>query len=249
MPLAPDQRLPVSGGSTEKKVARTWNDFGNLLQSLSGAYEIETASAVAILCVESSGKGFTRSNHNRMVIRFENHKLWTYWGKDNTPTFHRHFKYGRREDGRLKVWLGHQWRTGIVGQWQSFHGSQPKEWNVLEFARSLDDTAALYEAADLFVSAARHEPLGNVIIEAWSHRLPVVAARAAGAEELIVDGQSGILTPLEDAGALAAGIRKVLSDDTLRIALAAQARKAFETTYTEAAVVARYHALFETLVE
>ena len=62
-----------------------------------------------------------------------------------------------------------------------------------------------------------------------------------------MDGQSGILTPLEDAGALAAGIRKVLSDDTIRIALAAQGRKAFETTYTESAVVERYRALFEAL--
>lgn len=110
-----------------------------------------------------------------------------------------------------------------------------------------DDTATLYNAADVFVCPSRHEPLGNVIIEAWSHRLPVVAARAAGPEELIVDRQSGVLTPLEDAGALAVGIRDVLSDDALRIALAAQGRNAFETGYTEAAVVERYCALFDAL--
>ena len=110
-----------------------------------------------------------------------------------------------------------------------------------------EDTAALYKAADLFVCSSRHEPLGNVIIEAWSHGLPVVAARAAGPEELIADGRSGVLTPLEDAGALAAGIRTVLSDDALRIALAAQGRKSFETSYTEAAIVGRYRTLFEAL--
>ena len=110
-----------------------------------------------------------------------------------------------------------------------------------------EDTAALYNAADLFVCPSRHEPLGNVIIEAWSHGLPVVAARAAGPEELIADGRSGVLTPLEDAGALAAGIQTILSDDALRIALAVQGRKSFETSYTEAAIVGRYRALFETL--
>ena len=88
-----------------------------------------------------------------------------------------------------------------------------------------------------------------MIIEAWSHRLAVVAARAAGPEELIEDGQSGILTLLEDVAALAAGIRDLLSDDALRVAVAAKGRKVFEADYTEAAVVARYRALFEALAE
>ena len=112
-----------------------------------------------------------------------------------------------------------------------------------------EDPAALHEAADIFVCPSRHEPLGNVIIEAWSHRLAVVAARAAGPEELIEDGQSGVLTPLEDAGALVAGVRDLLSDDIFRNAIAAQGRKDFEADYTEAAVVARYRALFEALAE
>ena len=112
-----------------------------------------------------------------------------------------------------------------------------------------EDPAALYEAADIFVCPSRHEPLGNVIIEAWSHRLAVVAARAAGPEELIEDGQSGILTPLEDAGALVTGLRDLLSDDALRVAVGARGRKVFEADYTEAAVVARYRALFEALAE
>ncbi len=134
------------------------------------------------------------------------------------------------EDGRLR---GQAEALGVAGR--------------VRFLGWREDTASLYEAADIFVCPSRHEPLGNVIIEAWSHRLAVVAARAAGPEELIADGRSGILVPLEDAGALTAGIRDVLSDDALRIALAAQGRKAFETTYTEVAVVERYRALFDTL--
>lgn len=112
-----------------------------------------------------------------------------------------------------------------------------------------EDTAALYKAADLFVCPSRHEPLGNVIIEAWSHGLPVVAARAAGPEELIEADESGVLVPLEDAAALAAGIGAVLSDDALRDGLAAQGRRAFDAAYTEAAVVERYRTLFEALAE
>ena len=129
---------------------------------------------------------------------------------------------------------------------------QAEDLGIMSRVRFLgwrEDTAALYEAADILVCPSRHEPLGNVIIEAWSHRLPVVAARAAGPEELIMDGQSGILTPLEDVAALAAGICDLLSDDALRNAIAAQGRKEFEADYTEAAVVARYRDLFEALAE
>lgn len=141
--LVPKNKLPVSGTNEQKKVARTWNQFGNWLETLSKEYQIDPGSAVAVLCVESSGKGFEKNNKNRMIIRFENHKFWSYWGKQNTKVFHQHFKYGKKESGKMKVWLGHYWRKDEKSDWQSFHGNQSKEWQVLDFARSLDDTAAL----------------------------------------------------------------------------------------------------------
>lgn len=53
-----------------------------------------------------------------------------------------------------------------------------------------------FDMADLFVCPSRHEPLGNVILEAWAHRLPVVTTSTDGAIELVIDGHNGILTPL-----------------------------------------------------
>ncbi|KAA3659893.1 MAG: DUF3380 domain-containing protein [Calditrichaeota bacterium] len=141
--LEPVDKLPLTGGQIDKKVARTWNKFGGLLTNLCGAYRIEPGAAVAVLCVESSGKGFEARNQNRMIIRFENHLFWKYWGKQNPEKFHKHFKYGKYQNNKLKVWLGHSWRPDPTGSWQTFHGSQPKEWNVLEFARSLSDSDAL----------------------------------------------------------------------------------------------------------
>lgn len=52
-----------------------------------------------------------------------------------------------------------------------------------------------FDLADVFVCPSKHEPLGNVILEAWSHKLPVVTTRTDGARELIMDGYNGILTP------------------------------------------------------
>lgn len=137
-PLSPARLLPEAGSTEERSVSHTWNRYGGLLERLSGQKQLDTACAVAVICVESSGDGFSAANGGRMVIRFENHKFWRYWGKHHPGVFRRHFRY--RSD---QVWLGHQWRRSEQHDWQTFHGNQGAEWDVLDFARTLDNDAAL----------------------------------------------------------------------------------------------------------
>ncbi len=136
--LAPVNQLLVAGTAEERKVAATWNRFGGLLVALSDEKEIDVGCAVAVLCVESSGKGFEPGNQGLMIIRFENHKFWKYWGKSAPDRFRQHFSY---QSG--KAWKGHQWRKKPADEWRTFHGSQRAEWEVLNFARSIDNSAAL----------------------------------------------------------------------------------------------------------
>jgi glycosyltransferase involved in cell wall biosynthesis len=102
------------------------------------------------------------------------------------------------------------------------------------------DVGALLAACDIFVCPSRHEPLGNVVLEAWSARRPVVAAAAAGPAELIEDGVTGLLVPVGDAAALAAAIRGLAASPQRAARLAAAGRAAFERDFTEAAVLARW---------
>ena len=96
----------------------------------------------------------------------------------------------------------------------------------------VDDRAMadLYARADLFVMASEHdgpafEGLGLVYLEAMSYGVPVIGARESGAEDVIRDGENGLLVPPANPAALAAAIRKVLTDQALRrkMALAAPA--------------------------
>ncbi|MGE5504516.1 MAG: glycosyltransferase [Actinomycetota bacterium] len=103
-----------------------------------------------------------------------------------------------------------------------------------------DDTAALFAACDLFVCPSRHEPLGNVVIEAWAQGKPVVAAASQGPRQLIANGTDGVLVPVDDAEALAGALSALLADRARAAALAASGRAAFEARFTEAAVVGRY---------
>lgn len=108
-----------------------------------------------------------------------------------------------------------------------------------------EDVGALLAAADIFVCPSRIEPLGNVVIEAWAHGTPVVAAAAAGPMSLITPGETGLLVPLEDAPALATSIRTLIDNPELAARLVEAGRAAYAETYTEAAIVRRYLDFFE----
>lgn len=136
--LTPNTILTVTGTSEQRNAAATWNRWGALLTDLSDKKQLDVGCALAVLCVESAGKGFEQNNSDKMIIRFENHKFWKFWGKHHPQQYRQHFRY--RDD---KVWRGHEWRKEPSGQWQSFHGRQINEWQVFEFARQLDEDAAI----------------------------------------------------------------------------------------------------------
>lgn len=111
-----------------------------------------------------------------------------------------------------------------------------------------DDVPRLFATANLFVHPARHEPLGNVVIEAWAQRVPVVATASQGPAVLIKDGVNGILTPIDQPDPLAAAIRQALYTPDLRQTMAAAGRAEYEANYTEAAVVSAYKRFFTSVL-
>src|SRR5260370_31462661 len=77
-----------------------------------------------------------------------------------------------------------------------------------------DDAPALLAAADFLVCPSRHEPLGNVVIEAWAARRAVVAPSAARPRPLIADGDSGLLAPVEHVASLPPPMPPLTADPT-----------------------------------
>lgn len=141
------------------------------------------------------------------------------------------------------------WLAG-AGPEEAALKSLARELGVFERVRFLgwrEDVAALFAAADLFVSSSRHEPLGNVVIEAWAQRRAVVSTASAGPAALIRDGETGLLAPVEDHAALAAAMARALGDPALRHRLAQAGRLAYEASFTEQAVVAQYRRFFDLI--
>ena len=109
------------------------------------------------------------------------------------------------------------------------------------------DVANLLGAADVFVCSSRREPLGNMVIEAWSARRPVIAAAVGGPAELIDPGRTGLLVPPDDPAALVEAIAQALADPSLSIALAEAGRARYEADFAEAPVLSRWRDFLATV--
>lgn len=109
------------------------------------------------------------------------------------------------------------------------------------------DQDALLAACDVLACPSRHEPLGNVVIEAFSAARPVVAADADGPVELIEDGATGLLVPREDPRCLADALGAVLAAPALSARLAAAGRARFLAEHCAAPVLDRWRNTLATL--
>ena len=135
--LEPKRTISVPSDYKEKIAATTWNKYGGLIQVISDELEFEVESALAVLCVESGGKGFV---DDRMIIRFENHVMDIYWGKKGfEKEFAEYFDYDRKSRRN-----DHRFRVSKKSDWEKCHSSQDMEWKVFEHAKKLSEKHAIY---------------------------------------------------------------------------------------------------------
>jgi len=83
--------------------------------------------------------------------------------------------------------------------------------------------AKFYQAADIYIHAARADTFPNTVLEALACGTPVVATAVGGIPEQVDDGQTGFLTPPGDPNAMATMIAQLLEDDCLRLTFGHQA--------------------------
>ena len=112
----------------------------------------------------------------------------------------------------------------------------------------VSDTRVLLGAADVLAIPSRREGQGIVALEAMAAGVPLVASRVGGLAGMLVDGETALLVPPDDAPALAAALVRLQNQAGLQPRLVADAKRlvgekyaldrmvrALEAVYTEVA--------------
>jgi len=110
------------------------------------------------------------------------------------------------------------------------------------------DAQALIQAGDIFVLPSLAEPFGLVILEAMSLGRPVIATDAGGPREIVEQGVTGLLVPPSDPPALAAAIRKLVSDREGTEAMGRRGQERFLTHFTAARMAQDMLAMYRRIL-
>lgn len=110
------------------------------------------------------------------------------------------------------------------------------------------DAVDLTAAADVFALSSDSEGLPLVLLEALAVGTPIVSTDAGGVRDVITDGETGLLVPVGDRGALASAIERLLEDDELRRGLAEHGRAFVERTCSARAMADAYLEIYLDVV-
>lgn len=129
--------------------------------------------------------------------------------------------------------------------------AQAKRLGVAEsvtFYGSTADVAPFLRAADAYVLCSRSEGLPVALLEAMASGLPIVATNVGGMAQVLEDGVTGRLVPVEDAPALASGLAEALSSPAASN-WGEQGRKHVAAHFSLDAVAEQYIAMYEVLLQ
>jgi len=114
------------------------------------------------------------------------------------------------------------------------------------FVGWVDEPIHHIASGDAFVLPSRHEPLGNVLLEAWKAGVPSVSSRCEGPAWFMRDGEDGLMADIDDVDGTAAALSRLLGNRDAARKMAISARERLEAMFSEDAVCDAYMRLFRT---
>jgi glycosyltransferase involved in cell wall biosynthesis len=105
------------------------------------------------------------------------------------------------------------------------------------------DIAEILPAFDVFALASEREEMPMAVLEAMAAALPVVAVDVGGMDELVIEGETGMLIGPRDVAALSARLGRLASDRDLRVRLGAAGRQRALEVFGREPIVDRLEAV------
>lgn len=136
----------------------------------------------------------------------------------------------------------------ILGEKSDPEQFQNGEIRFVAYQGDRQVTAKFYQAADVYVHAAKSDTFPNTVIEALACGTPVVATAVDGIPEQVDDGRSGFLVPAGDADAMCARVVQLLSDDVRRTSMGLTAAETASRSFDLKDQVEAYLGWYEQIV-
>ena len=114
----------------------------------------------------------------------------------------------------------------------------------LRFTGWQAEPAPYLAASNIFCMPSRHEPLGNVVLEAWELGLPVVSTRSEGPSWFMRDGENGLMVDIDDVDGLAEALMRLRSEPGLSQHIIKGGTNSIENEFSKKAITDQYINLF-----
>jgi len=148
----------------------------------------------------------------------------------------RFISVGNIGDFNLLLSLRSKIRDGISEKKFQFLGYRSDIWRILK-------------EIDIYIVSSETESFGLTMVEAMAAGKPVIATRCGGPEEIVVDGETGLLVPINDPDALAEAIISLANDPGKRHQMGLSGKRHYEALFTAEKYCNAFENLYTELKE
>lgn len=138
-------------------------------------------------------------------------------------------------DGSERALAAHRARCLGVEDYCVFVGKQP---NIIDYL----------SIADVLLLPSEQESFGLAALEALACEVPVIASLVGGLPEVVIDGETGFLSPVGDVDKMSTDAVRLLRDEELRKSMGKLGRDSAVSRYSTDLIIPQYLAFYEKVI-
>ena len=112
-----------------------------------------------------------------------------------------------------------------------------------------DNISEFLNKCSILVCPSRHEPFGNIVIEGWAHKIPVVVSDVGGPGRIVKHKTTGIKFEKDNTFDLVSKIKNLNSDKKLKRKIVMNAYNVYKKSYSEEVIVSNYLSFFRRIIK
>ena len=120
--------------------------------------------------------------------------------------------------------------------------------NRIKIYEWTDNISSFHNSSSMLICPSRHEPFGNIIIDAWAHHVPVISSDI-GPNKLIKDKINGLKFEKNNVFNLVKKIKEISNNEKLKKKIINNAYHEYNSRFTEKKIIKEYISFFRKIVK